>query len=271
MLISATTQPFQYPSELSKATIASKMGFKGDEKDRTQEIFGMSSKEFLSLNEQEQAKLGLRKTYPLTGYTRGDETKVSIIGKLKGYDPDFTKEQIADLKQFINYSKGLFVEHIQNLHVNSNNKPQLLRDRSYNLDEFIKEFATSMQHLPFLESSQTVSLLDSNLSIDEFKVKWSQYVLQERFGLTLKDDDASKAIDILNELQSEQELKDTNKAEQNEKFKPLEVIRGSQTYKDEAINELQKFYELVKREFDSGKNTFDILEFVAKNRIDVKV
>ncbi|MGH1601494.1 hypothetical protein [Campylobacter majalis] len=46
----------------------------------------------------------------------------------------------------------------------------------------------------------------------------------------------------------------TRRKERN--FSYFEIVRKSQTYKNEATNELQKFYKLVKCEFDSGKNTF---------------
>lgn len=230
---------------------------------------GITLAEFSNLDKKDQAKIEGAQGYTLTGYTK--DQKVSIWGKLMGYDSDFGSDKINELKKFIDESGGLGIEHLPTLNKNGfSNKLNFVRDDFFSVDEFANEFNTSLASA-ILSNSKSISLLDSDLSIDEFKVKWAQNTLKERFGLTLKDDDASKAIDILNELQSEQELKDTNKAEQNEKFKPLEVIRGSQTYKDEAINELQKFYELVKREFDSGKNTFDILKAVAENKIDIKV
>jgi len=75
--------------------------------------YGMSFPKYARLDKKAQAAAYDRHIYPLSGFTKGDEAKVTIIGKLRGYDPDFTSEQLSDLKNFINESKGLFVEYIQ--------------------------------------------------------------------------------------------------------------------------------------------------------------
>ncbi|WP_078440402.1 hypothetical protein [Campylobacter pinnipediorum] len=113
-------------------------------------------------------------------------------------------------------------------------------------------------------------ILDQDLSIDEFKTEWAKHTLKERFNLTISDDDAKNAINILNELIKEQKDKSQETEEKNKdnKFKPIQAVSKSTTYKDEATNEIKKIYEIVKREFDLGKNTFDILKKVAQSRVD---
>lgn len=60
------------------------------------------------LSDKERAKVFDRFGYALSGYTRGTgEAKVSIWGKLIGYDNDFSKGQIKELKGFIDDSKML--------------------------------------------------------------------------------------------------------------------------------------------------------------------
>ncbi|WP_078440403.1 hypothetical protein [Campylobacter pinnipediorum] len=44
---------------------------------------------------------------PMSGYTKDENPKVSIWGKLKGLDPDFSQEQIKELKDFIDESGAL--------------------------------------------------------------------------------------------------------------------------------------------------------------------
>ncbi|MBR8464683.1 hypothetical protein KDD93_08935 [Campylobacter sp. faydin G-24] len=188
-----------------------------------------------------------------------------------GYDHDFGTDKIDELKKFIDESGGLAIEHLPTLNKSgfSNNKLKFVRDDFFSVDEFAKNFDPSVASVVF-SNSKSINLLDSDLSIDDFKVKWAQHTLEERFGLTLKDDDASKALAILKELQEQQG--DQNNADKSkDKFTPLQAIKNSTTYKDKATSELQKFYEFIKREFDSGKNTFDILKTIAENKIYLKV
>lgn len=90
--------------------------------------------------------------------------------------------------------------------------------------------------------------------------------LNERFGLILSDEDATNAINILNEILTKKEQSDKTAPTNN--FKAIQAVSESKTYKDESTNELKKFYEFIKKEFESGKNTFEILKSVAQNRVD---
>ena len=102
--IQISSSPYPY---LSREHIASEMGFKFND---INEIlsndmgYGMSFPEYARLDRKAQAAAYDRHIYPLSGFTKGDEAKVTIIGKLRGYDPDFTSEQLSDLKNCINSS-----------------------------------------------------------------------------------------------------------------------------------------------------------------------
>lgn len=272
MLISANISSFNYLPD-NKENIARQVGFKHKLKDAYKnEVFGIKSSDFLKLNEQERAKIGFRKTYALTGYTRGDEAKVSIIGKLKGYDPNFTSEQIADLKQFINDSGGLFVEYIPSLQINPDgNKPSILRDGVYTIDEILDKSRYGF-NIPFLEDSLTTKLLDSDLSVDEFKNQWARYIIKERFGIELSDKDTENELNILKE-QKEKNV-DTNRVNNKKLSKPIQVNRDSITY---DITKDEKFAfkkELLKQEQKRGIDVLFLTQKLEENSekvIDKKV
>ncbi|MBF0924454.1 MAG: hypothetical protein HXK59_09465 [Campylobacter concisus] len=169
-----SSSPYPY---LSREHIASEMGFKFND---INEIlsndmgYGMSFPEYARLDRKAQAAAYDRHIYPLSGFTKGDEAKVTIIGKLRGYDPDFTSEQLSDLKNFINESKGLFVEYIQGQQAKpDNDKPKILRDTPYTVNEFLNEYRGNSQLL-FMQNSRTIDLLDSDMSVDEFKEEWAK-------------------------------------------------------------------------------------------------
>ncbi|MBE9818697.1 polyribonucleotide nucleotidyltransferase [Campylobacter concisus] len=260
---------------LSRENMAREMGFKFND---INEIlsndmgYGMSFPKYARLDRKAQAEAYDRHIYPLSGFTKGDEAKVTIIGKLRGYDPNFTSEQLSDLKNFINESKGLFVEYIQGQQAKPDNtKPKLLRETPYTVNEFLNEYRGN-QDLLFTKNSRTIDLLDSDMSVDEFKEEWAKYVLKERFDLTLSGEDAKNAVNILKEL-NEKGVQNINNLEKEDnakekKFTPIQVTKKSQTYKFEADERFKELYKFIKSEFDSGKSMFEILEKVAKLKVD---
>ena len=260
---------------LSRENIAREMGFKFND---INEIlsndmgYGMSFPKYARLDRKAQAASYDRHIYPLSGFTKGDEAKVTIIGKLRGYDPGFTSEQLSDLKNFINESKGLFVEYIQGQQAKpDNDKPKILRDTPYTVNEFLNEYRGDSDLL-FMQNSRTIDLLDSDMSIDEFKEEWAKYVLKERFNITLSGEDTKNAVNILKEL-NEKGIQNIDNLEKEDnakekKFTPIQVTKKSYTYKLEADERFKELYKFIKSEFDSGKSMFEILEKVAKLKVD---
>ena len=260
---------------LSRENIAREMGFKFND---INEIlsndmgYGMTFPKYARLDRKAQAASYDRHIYPLSGFTKGDEAKVTIIGKLRGYDPNFTSEQLSDLKNFINESKGLFVEYIQGQQAKpDNDKPKILRDTPYTVNEFLNEYRGDSDLL-FMQNSRTIDLLDSDMSVDEFKEEWAKYALKERFDLTLSGEDAKNAVNILKELNEKgvQNIDNLEKEDnaKEKKFTPIQVTKKSQTYKFEADERFKELYKFIKSEFDSGKSMFEILEKVAKLKVD---
>ena len=266
-----SSSPYPY---LSREHIASEMGFKFND---INEIlsndmgYGMSFPKYARLDRKAQAAAYDRHIYPLSGFTKGDEAKVTIIGKLRGYDPDFTSEQLSDLKNFINESKGLFVEYIQGQQAKpDNDKPKILRDTPYTVNEFLNEYRGNSQLL-FMQNSRTIDLLDSDMSVDEFKEEWAKYALKERFNITLSGEDAKNAVNILKEM-NEKGLQDIESVEEEKddtkekKFTPIQAeSKNTETYdiaKDEKFSYLLKLQEL---ERERGIDVLRIMQKLEEN------
>lgn len=275
-----SSSPYPY---LSREHIASEMGFKFND---INEIlsndmgYGMSFPKYARLDRKAQAAAYDRHIYPLSGFTKGDEAKVTIIGKLRGYDPDFTSEQLSDLKNFINESKGLFVEYIQGQQAKpDNDKPKILRDTPYTVNEFLNEYRGNRQLL-FMQNSRTVDLLDSDMSIDEFKEEWAKYALKERFDLTLSGEDAKNAVNILKDM-NEKGLQDIESVEEEKddtkekKFIPIQAeSKNTETYdiaKDEKFSFLLKLQELERERGIDVLRIMQKLEENGKKVVDKKV
>ena len=275
-----SSSPYPY---LSREHIASEMGFKFND---INEIlsndmgYGMSFPKYARLDRKAQAAAYDRHIYPLSGFTKGDEAKVTIIGKLRGYDPDFTSEQLSDLKNFINESKGLFVEYIQGQQAKpDSDKPKILRDIPYTVNEFLNEYSGDRQLL-FMQNSRTVDLLDSDMSVDEFKEEWAKYALKERFNITLSGEDTKNAVNILKEM-NEKGLQDIESVEEEKddtkekKFTPIQAeSKNTETYditKDEKFSYLLKLQELERERGIDVLRIMQKLEENGKKVVDKKV
>ena len=275
-----SSSPYPY---LSREHIASEMGFKFND---INEIlsndmgYGMSFPKYARLDRKAQAAAYDRHIYPLSGFTKGDEAKVTIIGKLRGYDPNFTSEQLSDLKNFINESKGLFVEYIQGQQAKpDNDKPKILRDTPYTVNEFLNEYRGNSQLL-FMQNSRTIDLLDSDMSVDEFKEEWAKYALKERFNITLSGEDAKNAVNILKEM-NEKGLQDIESVEEEKddtkekKFTPIQAeSKNTETYdiaKDEKFSFLLKLQELERERGIDVLRIMQKLEENGKKVVDKKV
>ncbi|AQW82819.1 hypothetical protein [Campylobacter pinnipediorum] len=215
--------------------------------------------DFANLSPKEQAKVFDRFNSPLSGYANGDEAKVSIWGKILGYDDNFGKTQIDELKDFINESGILGVGFNGTLFQGT--------EKPFSVDELEDKFKPGSTSI-LLHNEPLVELLDSDLSIDEFKTQWAKHTLKERFNLTISDDDAKNSINILNQLIEEQKNKPQEEKNKDNKFKPIQAFSKNTTYEDDSTREIRKIYQIVKREFDLGKNTFDILKKVAQSRVN---
>lgn len=234
------------------------------------------------LSYQERVKLtGLNEYRPLSGFTRYSADKVSIWGKITGLDPNFSKEEIKDLVDFIDLSGGIAIEQIEALQYNPNPKSRTFRTTPYTVEELALQNANSIispwqiyeleGELPY-----TISLLDSDLSVEDFKAQWAKHVIKMQYGLDISDEDAKNAVNIFKELKAGEYKNDksnSNEANKEDTKKPFTPIQGfslnNQTYQDEALERLKKLYEMIKSEFNNGKTELEILKQLAKLNLKV--
>ncbi|ASM38450.1 MAG: hypothetical protein SPI03_05335 [Campylobacter sputorum] len=228
----------------------------------------LSLDDYMRLNKQDKSKAYDRFVSPLSGYTRDEKPEISIWGKLMGFDKNFTTKQIRELKDFIDSSKvlGIDLKFPVSLDKATLDKNGQIVSKPYYVDEFMQKF-NSISLKKLLVGETSLEIFDKNLSIDEFKQEWAIYALKERFNLVLSKDDAKNAISILDKLKEEtQEYNPKEESKTN--FKPIEAVSIKEALKDEATSELRELYKIIKQEFDNGKETFDILEKIAKIRIN---
>ncbi len=234
------------------------------------------------LSYQERVKLtGLNEYRPLSGFTRYSADKVSIWGKITGLDPNFSKEEIKDLVDFIDLSGGIAIEQIEALQYNPNPKSRTLRTTPYTVEELALQNANSIispWQIYELEGElpHTISLLDSDLSVEDFKAQWAKHVIKIQYGLDISDEDAKNAVNIFKELKAGEYKNDKsnlNEANKEDTKKPFTPIQGfslnNKTYQDEATERLKKLYEMIKSEFDNGKTELEILKQLAKLNLKV--
>ena len=252
---------------LSRENIAREMGFKFND---INEILsndmghGMTFTKYARLDDKERAREYDRYDHSLTGFVKGEgEPRVSILGKLMGYDDSFSKDEIDELKKFIDDSGALGLERNPAFEPKGIFKDPL-NAKKLSVDDFIDQFANK-KILSFIAfgGSKTAELLDSDMSVDEFKGKWAKFALNERFGLELDEELAKETINSINDLETQNEEEKKEK-----KFTPIQVTKKSQTYKFEADERFKELYKFIKSEFDSGKSMFEILEKVAKLKVD---
>lgn len=196
----------QILTPINSETIIDKIGFNDSTKKITT-IAGLSITQYAKLKPQEQAKLYDRFYYKLTGYTKDKEPKISIWGKILGYDKRFTATEIKDLKDFIDNSKVLGTDFkIIPIDKATLDKHGNIVSLPYTVDEFIQTFKLKST-ANLLTNETSLDIFDQDLNIDEFKAQWAKYALKKRFNITLKDNDAKNAIEILNQLnQSQKEI-----------------------------------------------------------------
>ena len=241
---------------LSRENIAREMGFKFND---INEILsndmghGMTFPKYMSLDDKAKAREYDRYDHSLTGFVKGEgEARVSILGKLMGYDDAFSKDKIDELKKFIDDSGALGLERAFG------------DSETLSVNEFIKRYTRKHGFSDFtFGGTKTAELLDSDMSVDEFKANWTKFALNERFGLELDEELAKETINSINDLEAQNE-----EDKKEKKFTPIQVTKKSQTYKLEADERFKELYKFIKSEFDNGKSMFEILEKVAKLKVD---
>ncbi|WP_462189629.1 hypothetical protein [Campylobacter concisus] len=104
--------------------------------------------------------------------------KISIWGKLMGYDKQVSQDEINDLKNFINQTKALGFGRAHE---------EIIGYYPTDVDLFAKEYTSKLDGNTLLglghkSHVEGFEILDKDLSIDEFKDKWIDYALRQYLG-----------------------------------------------------------------------------------------
>ena len=179
----------------------------------------------------------IRGIFSLSGYTLDE--RISVWGKISGLDGSFSRSEAENLKKFIN-SSGAF------------GFDKLTRDLAgydtTNVDEFAKKYIN--HEYPFLgieynAGNKGMEILDSNMSVDEFKDRWAEYTVLKRLGESgaerISVDGENIAIVI-------------NKNKAPVEFRELESIE----YKDEQSK--KAFIKFVRDAIEKGLDIQNLLE-----------
>lgn len=114
--------------------------------------------------------------FSLTG--RAANGKISIWGKLMGYDKQVSQDEINDLKNFVNQTKALGFGRAHE---------EVIGYYPTDVDLFAKEYTSkddsgTLLGLGHKSHVEGFEILDKDLSIDEFKDRWIDYALRQYLG-----------------------------------------------------------------------------------------
>ena len=183
------------------------------------------------------APANIRGVFSLSGYTLDE--KISVWGKISGLDGSFSRSEAENLKKFIN-SSGAF------------GFDKLTRDLAgydtTNVDEFTKKYIN--REYPFLgieynAGNKGMEILDSDMSVDEFKDRWAEYTVLKRLG-----ESGAERISV----DGENIAIVMNKNKAPVEFRELESIE----YKDEQSK--KAFIKFVRDAIEKGLDIQNLLE-----------
>ena len=183
------------------------------------------------------APANIRGVFSLSGYTLDE--KISVWGKISGLDGSFSRSEAENLKKFIN-SSGAF------------GFDKLTRDLAgydtTNVDEFAKKYIN--REYPFLgiednTGNRGMEILDSDMSVDEFKDRWAEYTVLKRLG-----ESGAERISV----DGENITIVINKNKAPVEFRELESIE----YKDEQSK--KAFIKFVRDAIEKGLDIQNLLE-----------
>ena len=189
------------------------------------------------------------KNLSLSGYSSND--KISIWGKINGIDSSMSKDEVASLKNFVDSTKlwrlnSIITSEKNGFSVDEFNKTYKISASTDNLNILINH-ANGALHL----SREATNLLDSDLSIDDFKDKWLEFTAERILGehanvkisfkdgaLSYEQTSAKKRIEILGQ-----------------------AIAHRVSYADK--NSKDEFLKFLKTSYEKGENIADVLQNIA--------
>ena len=120
--------------------------------------------------------LKFAKDYSLTGMAANG--KISIWGKLMGYDKQMRQDEIDELKSFVSQTEALGFGRLYE---------SIIGYYPTNVDLFAKEYTSkddggTLLGLGHKSHVEGFEILDKDLSIEEFKDRWLDYALRQYLG-----------------------------------------------------------------------------------------
>ena len=190
------------------------------------------------------------KNLSLSGYSSND--KISIWGKINGIDSSMSKDGVASLKNFVDSTKlwrlnSIITSEKNGFSVDEFNKTYKISTNVTNALGALINHDIGALHL----SREATNLLDSDLSINEFKDKWLEFTAERILGehanvkISFKDGalhyeqtSAKKRIEIIGQAT------------------PQRVSYADKNSKDE-------FLKFLKTSYEKGENIADVLQNIA--------
>ena len=179
----------------------------------------------------------IRGVFSLSGYTLDE--KISVWGKISGLDGSFSRSEAENLKKFINSSGAFGFDKLNR---------DLAGYDTTNVDEFAKKYIN--RDYPFLgiednAGNRGMEILDSDMSVDEFKDRWAEYTVLKRLG-----ESGAERISV----DGENIAIVMNKNKAPVEFRELESIE----YKDEQSK--KAFIKFVRDAIEKGLDIQNLLE-----------
>ena len=181
--------------------------------------------------------VNIRGVFSLSGYTLDE--KISVWGKISGLDGSFNRSEAENLKKFINSSGAFGFDKLNR---------DLAGYDTTNVDEFAKKYIN--HEYPFLgieynAGNRGMEILDSDMSVDEFKDRWAEYTVLKRLG-----ESGAERISV----DGENITIVMNKNKAPVEFRELESIE----YKDEESK--KAFIKFVRDAIEKGLDIQNLLE-----------
>lgn len=197
-----------------------------------------------------------RRIFSLSGYTRDD--KISIWGKINGLDPSTDKEKAAELKSFVDSTRALIAH--------AGDPSDIFRQDVFSVDKFLSKFNVDLGGFGpglgmrsgsgLIMDAKASKLLDSDMSEEEFKDKWLEYVANKILGeyanvkISLKDG----ALNF-----------DQTPAKQRITFLGQDM-ENRVSYANEASK--KEFFKFLKDAFKNGESIGNALQKIALKKDD---
>lgn len=185
------------------------------------------------------------KNLSLSGYLSND--KISIWGKINGLDSTMSKDEVASLKNFVDSTKLWRSNSIITSDKNGFSVDEFIKKYKMNFADGIGSHALGGLYL----RRESEELLNSSLSVDEFKDKWLEFTTEKILG-----EHANVKISFKDGALSYEQTSAKKRIEFLGQATPQRVSYADKNSKDE-------FLKFLKESFEKGENIADVLQNIA--------